>query len=165
LFNVPETVYAYISTYSGWPCHARWQFIGRALVWRRLARAFCGRGQILYTDLVLPVCLKSLDRRQAGRIFNRPGVTDLFADLQHSCEYRCALVVAILRVVAEITGLRLRMNQNFEIRQTMTCERTLRLGSIIGAPQLRCNGPQIADRLQISDGCIAISASGTEVKI
>jgi hypothetical protein len=119
LLNARETVCAYISTYSGWPCHARWQFTGRALVWCRLAHAFCGRGQILYTDLVLPVCPKSLDRRQAGRIFIRRGVTDLFADLHHSCEHRRALVVAILGVAAEIIGLRLRMYQNFEIRQNI----------------------------------------------
>jgi hypothetical protein len=61
---------------------------------QRLARAFCGRGQILYTDLVLPVCLKSLDRRQAGRIFNRCGVTDLLADLHLSCEYPRTRVIA-----------------------------------------------------------------------
>jgi hypothetical protein len=33
-------------------------------------------------------------------------------------------MVAILGVVAEIAGLRLRMYQNFEIRQTLTRERT-----------------------------------------
>jgi hypothetical protein len=34
------------------------------------------------------------------QIFNRQGVTDLFADLHHSGEHGCALVVAILRLAA-----------------------------------------------------------------
>ena len=94
-----------LATLGGSLLVARWYGAG----WRG---AFADVGKFF-----IPICcLKSLDRRQAGRIFNRRGVTDLFGDLQHSCEYRCALVVAILRVVAP-------------------------------------------------DGCIAISASGTKVKI
>jgi hypothetical protein len=112
-FNAPETVHAYIPTHSGWPCHARWQFIGRALVRHRLARTLRGRGKSLHTDLVLPVYLESLDRRQAGRIFNRRGVADLFADLHPSCEHRCTLVVAILGVVAEITGSAVSVGRGF----------------------------------------------------
>jgi hypothetical protein len=78
------------------------------LVWQGLADSFRERWGALYTDLVLRVRLKSLDRRQAGRIFNRRGVTDLLADLHDTRGRGCVLVVAILWVIA---GLHRSLNQ------------------------------------------------------